>query len=116
MIMTKSHALVVAVMLAGVAPLFADQSTPTPRSSARFGALRPSQDPYKKLFEPQTKLLEARTTAALAALAPKPKVVCGMTIIPADPKFDPKMAIPRKSDGIDYTLRTIDPPSCNPAR
>jgi hypothetical protein len=116
--MIKSHALVVVVMLAGVAPAFADQATPTPNPTARFGALRPSQDPYKQLFAMQNNLSEALQSAqrSIDAPAPKPKVVCGMTIIPADPKFDPKMAIERKSDGTEYTMRTIDPPICNPAR
>ena len=112
--MSKIFAVIV---LLAASPAFADQSTPTPRSSARFGALRPSQDPYKQLFEPQKNLFAPRRAMQPSiAAAGKPKVVCGMTIIPADPKTDPKMAIARKSDGIDYTLRTIDPPFCNPAR
>jgi hypothetical protein len=118
MIMVKSNALVVVVLLAGVAPAFADQSTPAPHPNARFGALRPSQHPYKNLFALQTNLSEARGSAQRSIDAPalKPKVVCGMTIIPADPKFDPKMAIPRKSDGTGYMMRTIDPPICTPSR
>ena len=108
------------ILLLAASSAFADQpaTTRTPPPSARFGALRPSQDPYKKLFGLQQSPSEARQTAQRAIDPPalQPKVVCGMTIIPADPKFDSKMAIPRKSDGVNYTLRTVDPPICNPAR
>lgn len=43
-----------------------------------------------------------------------PKVVRGVTMIPADPNVDPTM--PRTSDGLDYTTRSIDPPPCNPSK
>ena len=84
---------------------------PTPRPSARFGALRPSEsNPYNKLFEP----LKGRSTEAPVKT---PKVACGMTIIPADPAIDPKMAIPPPQNrNLSYTMRSIDPPHCSAAR
>jgi hypothetical protein len=108
------------MLLLAASPALADQSTTAPalRSSARFGALRPSQDPYKKLFVPPQILPAPRKRAqpAIDSSAPAPKVVCGMTVIPASPNIDPKMVLPRKSDGVDYAIRAIDPPICNRAR
>ena len=47
----------------------------------------------------------------------KPKVVCGMTLIPADAAIDPKMLIaPKNNDPLKYTIRAVDPPICNPSR
>ena len=106
-----SNAVIVMFILSA-SPAFAEQSMPTPRANARFGALRPSEsDPYKKLFEPQKSIQRSSEPPA-----GKPKTVCGMTIVPADPSIDPKMVIPPKSGGVDYTIRAIDPPICNPAR
>jgi hypothetical protein len=48
--------------------------------------------------------------------AAQPKVVCGMTIVPVDPSIDARMIVPRASGGVDYTLRKIEPPICNPAK
>jgi hypothetical protein len=112
---------VIALLLAA-APAWADQPSSSPSSTTGLGALR-SSDPYKKLFELQTdskfelqndwkKMLGQTREGTIA----KPKLVCGMTIIPADPKIDPKMVIALPSGGVDYKIRAVDPPICNPAR
>jgi len=44
----------------------------------------------------------------------KPSVVCGMTVIPADPKIDPKIAQKPPDTGITYTLKVIEPTVCKP--
>jgi hypothetical protein len=107
------NAIVALVMLAAASPVLANQSTPEWRATPRLDVVRPwHSDAQKKLFELQRDL-----KAAMPATANRPKVVCGMTIIPADPKIDPKMLFAPKSDsGIEYKLRAIDPPICNPAR
>jgi hypothetical protein len=105
---------VLAIVTLVAAPAFADQSLPAQDRSARFGTQRPLQnDPYKKLFK-----TPRHVTPAIGDQVSKPKrqVVCGMTIIPADPSIDPKMAISRPANGIDYKMRAIVPPICNPAR
>ena len=70
------------------------------------------------LFVPQRNLFETQKTPRPSIETPvaTPNIVCGMTIIPADPTIDPKMLRTPKADGVDYKLRTIDPPICNPAR
>ena len=99
------------IMVAAAAPAFADQSSPAPNRSPRFGTQRLSQnDPYKKLFAPM-RTITPPTTANVSEA--KSKVVCGMRVIPADPSIDPKIVLPPASDGIDYTLRAIDPAICS---
>jgi hypothetical protein len=44
----------------------------------------------------------------------KPAIVCGMTIIPADPKIDPKMRVAPRADGTTYTLKVVPPTVCRP--
>ncbi|HLG57797.1 MAG TPA: hypothetical protein VI485_20805 [Vicinamibacterales bacterium] len=48
--------------------------------------------------------------------AAKPKVVCGMTVIPADPRSDPKFVIPQPRPETGRTIkpmiRTVTPALC----
>ena len=44
----------------------------------------------------------------------QPTVVCGMTLVPADPKVDPKMRVAVPERGVVFTLRTIQPTICKP--
>ena len=105
-------AIVLMLMLTVGLPVFADQSLPLARSAARLGSLRAAQShPYGKLFAPQKTVLQPAIESQPAA---KRRVVCGLTIIPVEPKSDPLMVLQPKVDGIDYTIRAIDPPICNP--
>ena len=43
----------------------------------------------------------------------KPTVVCGMTLVPADPKVDARMMrVPAPDSGVTFTLRSVQPPIC----
>jgi len=46
----------------------------------------------------------------------KPRVVCGMTLVPGDPKIDPGIALKRRPEGpgseTKYTIRTVQPSIC----
>ena len=111
------NAAIVVIMFAVTVPVFGDQSSINPTATVKFGALRKEQskDPYKQLFEAQTALKLAMAQAqAQAKTSPlKPKVVCGMMIIPADPTLDPKMRItPPQSPNLEYKIRVIEPPVC----
>lgn len=92
------NAAVVMVMVFAAVPAFADQA---------------AKNPYRNLFRAQELLKEAQATQRSK---PAPTVVCGMTIIPADPSIDPKMAIAPKKDGIEPKIRAIEPPVCNAAK
>lgn len=76
----------------------------------------PSKDPYRNLFgrqEPPQKIsLPVRSAARQAPQ--QPLVVCGMLIVPADPKKDPKMVRRPPADGVEHKLRLVTPPVCRP--
>jgi len=94
---------IVAGFLLIATPALAGQTAP---------ALGAHKNPYGQLFQAQ-ELLQKTLTKPEAK--PKPKVVCGMTIIPGDPTIDPKIAAPRDpKDTTHYTLRVVPPPICKP--
>lgn len=109
------NAAIVVIMCAVTVPVFGDQSSINPPATVKFGALRKEQskDPYKQLFEAQTALKSAVAQAQAQASPLKPKVVCGMMIVPADPTIDPKMRItPPQNPNLEYKIRVIEPPIC----
>ena len=108
----RSAAIVVAMLFVTV-PVFGDQSKPNAEHNMRFGALRAAKpkDGFDNIFVVQSDL---KTAIAQADAITKPSVVCGMLVIPADPKIDPKMAItPKKDANVEHTIRAIQPPVCN---
>jgi hypothetical protein len=84
--------------------------------AAQSGYSPQRANPYKNLFQSKS-LDEVAKTAAQpkTAVQPtqreKPRVVCGMTIIPA-PNVDPKMMVEPRTDSTRYTIRAIEPPIC----
>lgn len=106
---------IVLVLLGGLTPAFANGSSLQAPPGAPAAKRR--VDPYAKLFQQPAIERTARAQQLLvaAAEAAKPRVVCGMTLIPA-PNVDPKMVIEPRTDSTRYTIRAIDPPICNPAR
>jgi hypothetical protein len=44
----------------------------------------------------------------------RPSVVCGMTVVPGDPKVDPKMAATPHDTRTKYTLKVAEPTVCKP--
>jgi hypothetical protein len=55
--------------------------------------------------------LQMREALRTATLAIKPRVTCGMTVIPADPKIDPK-AVKPAPDHPKGTIRQVPPSTC----
>jgi hypothetical protein len=41
-----------------------------------------------------------------------PTIVCGMTLVPADPKVDPKMRVEAPERGVTFTMRAVPPTIC----
>ena len=83
-----------------------------PSAPSPFGPA-PSKPP---LFGPRVPLNElreqlARQGAQMRLQAGKPKVVCGMTVIPAQPNADPK-SIKKAPDDRKYTMRSVRPQMC----
>ena len=50
--------------------------------------------------------------SAEPAQAGRPSIVCGMTVIPADPKIDPRIALKPKDAATKYTLTIVEPTVC----
>ena len=112
-------ALIVSMgLFIGVLPVSAGQASVNPQATSRLGALRPAQkaNPYAELFDAREALKQAVRSEA-QKLEPKSKIVCGMTIIEADPYFDQKMKVtPPKDANLRYTIRAFNPPVCNSSR
>jgi len=53
-----------------------------------------------------------RPPSADATPAAKATVVCGMTLVPADPKFDSRIRVAAPDSRVSYTMRTSPPPIC----
>jgi hypothetical protein len=50
--------------------------------------------------------------SADAKAAAKPAIICGMTVVPADPKVDPKMTVAAPERGVTFTMRAVRPTIC----
>ena len=99
----------------GALPVSADQVSANPQATARLGALRParSPNPYAKLFDAREALKQAVQNEVQKSQS-KRKIVCGMTIIEADPYFDQKMKVTAPAgDNVRYTIRAVGPAVCN---
>jgi hypothetical protein len=100
----------------GALPVSADQASVSQQAAARLGEQRSarSSNPYAQLFEAREALKQA-VQSEVQKSGLKSKIVCGMTIIEADPYFDQKMKVtPPKDDNVRYTIRAVDPAVCNP--
>jgi hypothetical protein len=111
----RTALLVSLALFLGALPVAADQATANPQATARLGALRPgrSPSPYAKLFDAREALKQAVQNEVQKSQS-QSKIVCGMTIIEADPYFDQKMKVtPPKDGNVRYVTRAVDPAVCN---
>jgi hypothetical protein len=46
--------------------------------------------------------------------AQEPSVICGMTVVPADPRVDPKIRVAPPANGTTFTLTVVPPTVCKP--
>ena len=104
----------VAVVHIGSASIAAQQPT---------NGLPPKANPLGNLFAPKSKppstlrFLFPTPTPTLKQsadghLASKPTVVCGLTLIPADPNVDPAIRHELPEDGPRFLIRSVDPTLC----
>lgn len=97
-----------------VAAIFTSSVFASPAPTAQSGWQRKS-NPYSDLFQPSPLVKPSERTQVTQPSTPaKPKVVCGMTVIPADPSIDPKFTIAPPDRATKYTMRLIEPPICKP--
>ncbi len=95
--------------------MFTSDVFASPGPAAQSGWQRKS-NPYSGLFQPAPLVKPSeRSQAAQPSTPATPKVVCGMTVFPADPSIDPKFTITPPDRKTKYTMRAIDPAICKPA-
>ena len=96
-------------------PWFHPQDDSTPTAPSPFGSLfppttQPELFPIRPLkgqtftFNPQVPLANLER--------PKPRVLCGMVIIPVDPDLDPDFVHEIPKDAPKGTMRVLPPPPC----
>lgn len=70
-------------------------------------------NPYSRLFPvPGAEPGGRPTPTERRAPTPEPKVVCGMTLIPANPQIDPGIAVAPPRNSPRFTIRAIEPSVC----
>lgn len=90
----------------GAASSTAGQGFPFPKTGGAFTrAPQESKPPVVKLKEEALRHLQSQ--AGLGART----MVCGMTVIPANPAVDPK-SIKKAPTDRKYTMRSVPPPAC----
>ena len=90
-----------ALTLVVVMPAAAREFKP---SANLFGQKAPAPKPPKVDWNWRPPVDEAQPAG--------PSVVCGMTVIPADPKIDPKIRVAPSNTGVTFTMRAIQPTVC----
>ena len=104
----------VAAVHIGSASIAAQQAT---------DGLPPQASPFGNVFAPKSKppstprFLFPTPTPTFnqppdARLAQKPTVVCGLTLIPADPNVDPGIRYEVPEDGPKFLIRSVEPRLC----
>jgi hypothetical protein len=68
-----------------------------------FGQKKPAPNPPKVDWNWQP---PAQPKAA------RPAVVCGMTVIPADPTIDPKIRVAPRDNGVKFAMKVVEPTVC----
>ena len=81
------------------------------KPSIKLFAEKPAAKPFVMEWRDR---LPAEASAPAPTAAPKPSVVCGMTLIPADPTIDPKIRVAPEDRGVAFTMRTVEPTVCKP--
>jgi hypothetical protein len=75
------------------------------------------KNPYRGVFEPQKELPAHAipvTPQTFMRSRQSPRVVCGMTLIPADANIDPGILVKVPDLETRYAIRAIKPPVCLP--
>jgi len=117
--MTTMPSLVITLLLLGFTGDFATGGQGNPQAPAPPAPPAAPADAAKsiQLFPEREKVLDLLQNRlqkhADMAGRPSSTVVCGMTVIAADPGIDPKIVHPVPEDAANYKIRRIEPPVCN---
>ena len=96
----------------------------TPRSASQQARTRsselvpPGKDPYARIFRgvPQDPSSPSRVVPlpeSQMVKQAKPRVVCGMVVVPVKPDADARMVIRPNEPQPEYKIRKISPKLCN---
>jgi hypothetical protein len=117
--MRRAIVVLVAALMAGAASVSAQQppadNAPAPRP---WFATPPRATPLGDLMPKPTDaqrraVSKALTEATARARGAQPKViVCGMTLVPADPAIDPSIRHAPPADGPAFAIQSIVPRDC----
>ena len=47
-----------------------------------------------------------------AEASARPSVICGMTVVPADPAIDPKIRVAPRTNGVTFAMKVVEPTVC----
>jgi hypothetical protein len=65
----------------------------------------------QKKTAPKAPAIDWSRGAAAARVSAEPIVVCGMTVVPADPTIDPRMRV-APATGTAFTMKVVPPTVC----
>jgi hypothetical protein len=100
------------LQVAGAQPFLAPQDSAPPEIVANPLA-KPSKDPYGKLFRLRQLPFDSPAVAPVqGSAALDMRVVCGLTIVRADPAIDRGFAVKAPDTTTEFKLRRIEPPVC----
>jgi hypothetical protein len=107
----RIRSLAVALFASSSVGVFAQTAPPVPGAAAANWKPSISLSAPRPAFKPYLVDWGARPPAAQAA-TPKPTVVCGMTLVPGDPKVDPKMRVAVPDRGVAHVMLGVPPTVC----
>lgn len=120
--MVKIHtAFVVGVtLLTGAATTPAQEPTAPPAAGAatKNWLVPPGKDPFRNIafgsLATRAKLTSTQERETSGRRSARPRVVCGMTVVPVTPDIDPRMVVSPKPDSkVEYKIRKLSPGVCD---
>ena len=116
---TFHTAFVVGVILLAGRPTPALQEPTGPVGTATDWLAPPGQDPFGNIrfvsprADTTVPRAQGRDTSARPSDNGRPRIVCGMTVVPVKPDLDPKMVMsPKPASRVEYRIRTVAPLLC----
>jgi hypothetical protein len=89
----------------------ATQMPSTPRASSATPQEQ-SRKLYRKLFQQASPEERRALVEALLKRQNQARVLCGLTLLPADPSIDPSMSKPPSDPDVEAAVRRIEPTIC----
>jgi hypothetical protein len=92
---------------------------PVVESATTTGLVPPGKDPFSNIAfitlpaQRNMRSPQERDSIGRQSDDGRPRIVCGMTVVPVTPDSDPKMLLSPKPDSkVEYKMRTVSPRVC----